>query len=299
MPSKHSPAAGRGPWRLVAAFAAVTVLASTAGPLAMAGAGAGAGGGDEVDLVLSDVVMTQSSWFTGTTQIANNATMVRAIITHPGFNGSVPNVDAVLRVFIDDVEADFSPVRSINGPITSPPSPNQLAIDHHVNFLFVAPETRDMDLEVVVNPLLLVDEPDLDNNTLAITRRKFQCRVVSELVYVPIDYVPGGGQPNDALIEPGIGDGFVRAIYHIGEWDYHRSPLPPLRWTQNVNQSATALLNTLRDIRINTLPAAGFTMPEFVYGWLPGNPFGGNGIAIGIPGDVAFGNTQTIRSTLR
>ena len=39
------------------------------------------------------------------------------------------------------------------------------------------------------------------------------------------------------------------------------------------------LLNTLLDIRQNQIPAAGYQRPEFVYGWLPGNPYIGNGQA--------------------
>jgi hypothetical protein len=97
------------------------------------------------------------------------------------------------------------------------------------------------------------------------------------------------------MIEPGIGDGFVRSIYHPGEWNYHRAPFPPLVWTQPINSSNSALLNELKDMRINQIPDAGYPQPEFVYGWLPGNPFSGNGQAIGIPGDVAFGNTDSTR----
>ena len=40
--------------------------------------------------------------------------------------------------------------------------------------------------------------------------------------------------------------------------------------------------------RQNQIPAAGFTRPDFVFGWLPGNPFTGNGPAISTPGGAAF-----------
>ena len=66
-------------------------------------------------------------------------------------------------------------------------------------------------------------------------------------------------------------------------------------WTQNINNSNNSLLNTLKDIRINQIPAAGFDKPDFIFGWLPGNPYSGNGQANGIPGDAAFGNTEATR----
>jgi hypothetical protein len=36
-------------------------------------------------------------------------------------------------------------------------------------------------------------------------------------------------------------------------------------------------------------------VPDFIYGWLPGNPYSGNGLAAGIGvGNAAFGNTQSV-----
>lgn len=247
-----------------------------------------------VDLQIDGIVVTQAISFASNPQIAQNATMVRALVSHDAA-GPVDGVDAILRVFVDGVEAAWSPVRSVNGPIKSPVVPSELDIDDHVNFLFIAPESADVDFTVILNPQLKIPETNLANNIASSNDHDFECRGEVELVYVPIDYTPGGGEPDDALIEPGIGDGFLRAIYHPREWDYHRSPLPPLEWTENINSSSSALLLALRDIRINQLEAAGYSEPPLVFGWLPGNPFSGNGQAIGIPGDVAFGNTQTSR----
>lgn len=248
-----------------------------------------------VDLAIQDVIVTQAVRYTNTPLVAENPTFIRVLVDTPGCACSVDGVDALVRVYVDGVETADSPLRSLNGPITTPDAPNSLAINDHLNFWFITPESGSVSFEVVLNPDLQVPENDTSNNVLSIAGTNVVCRRTVELVYVPIDYTPGGGEPDAALIAPGVGDGFVRAIFKPGEWAYHRSPLPPLVWNQNINDSNSALLTTLRDIRLNQIPAAGFPVPDFVYGWLPGNPFFGNGQAIGIPGDVAFGNTQLSR----
>ncbi len=249
--------------------------------------------GGVVDLQIDGIVVTQAISFPGNPKIAQNATMVRALVSHDD-PAAVDGVDAILHVYVDGVEADWSPIRSFNGPIRSPVTPQEIDVDDHVNFLLIAPESGDVDFTVVLNPQLLVPETNLTNNIASSDNHDFQCRDLIELVYVPIDYTPGGGVPDDELIDPGIGDGFLRAVFNPREWDYHRSPVP-LQWTQEVNNSATDLLLALRDIRVNQLPASGYSQPDLIYGWLPGNPYSGNGRAIGIPGDAAFGNTQPIR----
>ncbi len=249
------------------------------------------------DLAIDDVEITQAIRFFSTPTIADNVTFVRVFVETPDTDEPVPDVDAVLEVFIDGVEAEFSPIRSINGPIVSPSLPSADDLNDHLNFWFIAPEAEDVQFRVVLNPSLRVPETDLSNNVWESTfPTDFECRAEVDVVYVPIDYQPGGaGEPSAALIEPGVGDGFLRGIFKAGAWNYHRSPLGPLTWSQDINGSNNALLNTLRDIRTSQLPSAGYPVPEFVYGWLPGNPFSGNGQAIGIPGDVGFGNTQASR----
>lgn len=256
------------------------------------------GPADAIDLTVSNVEVNQGVQFGSTVLVAGNVTYVRATIGVSGIAADVDNVDAVLRVFVDGVELPESPIRSLNGYIRAPLSPRREDLDDTVNFLLLVPQSNNVDFQVEVNPDRLVGETNYDNNIGVLNDRVFACRKLTEIVYVPIDYRPGGGGSNPPppdLIKPGIGDGFHRAIYKAGEWNYHKTPLPDLIWTQDVNNSDTALLNTLRDIRINQLPRNGFPQPDFVYGWLPGNPYGGNGRAIGIPGDVAFGNSQTSR----
>lgn len=248
-----------------------------------------------VDLTVQSFEINQGVQFGSTQLIAGKTTMARATIGITGSGAAVSGVDAVLRVFVNGVEQAASPVFSINGPIAAPLSPQMLDLNHTINFLFVAPVSNNVDFIVEVNPAQAVAETNYQNNELAVNNKVFLCRDTVELVYVPIFYTPAGTAPEPELLEPGIGDGFVRAIYSPGEWNYHRSPLPPLEWTLPINGSSNALLNTLRDIRISQLPSAGYPQPPFLFGWLPGNPYSGNGAAIGIPGDVAFGNTEVGR----
>lgn len=276
----HSPLRRR-----CASAAAAAVAATALAPAASA-----------QDVAIESVLVTQAIRFFSTPLVGDNVAWVRVFVETPDTNQPVPDVDALVHVFVNGVEADFSPLRSINGPIISPTSPQDDDLGDHLNFWFVAPRSNDVDFRVVLNPYLRVEGDDLSNNIAEVNNQNFQCRGVEDLVYVPINYTPGGaGLPDEALTEPGVGDGFLRGIFKAGAWNYHRSPLGPLTWTENVNGSNNALLNTLRDIRISQLPSAGFPVPTFVYGWLPGNPFSGNGQANGIPGDAAFGNTQSSR----
>jgi hypothetical protein len=268
----------------------------TAAAAAVAAATALAPAASAQDVAIESVLVTQAIRFFSTPLVGDNVAWVRVFVETPGTSAPVPDVDALVHVFVDGVEAEFSPLRSINGPITSPTNPQDDELNDHLNFWFVAPQSDNVDFRVVLNPYLRVDGDDLSNNIAVVNNQNFRCRGVEDLVYVPINYTIGGaGLPNEALTEPGVGDGFVRGIFKAGAWNYHRSPLGPLTWSQDINGSNNALLNTLRDIRTSQLPSAGYPIPTFVYGWLPGNPFSGNGQAIGIPGDVGFGNTQTSR----
>lgn len=55
-----------------------------------------------------------------------------------------------------------------------------------------------------------------------------------------------------------------------------------------MDTTSATLLNDLEATRVLTVP-----QPDYIYGWLPGNPFFGNGQAAGIgTGNAALGNTQ-------
>lgn len=248
-----------------------------------------------VDLTVSGIEIDQAI-NTGTlTLVAKNATVVRVKVGMTGSAAAVPNVDAELRVYSNGVEIPGSPFFSSNGPITAPLSPSSTNENDTINFLCVPPQSGDVDFFVTVNPLKTVVETDYANNAGSVLNKAFVCRKMVELASVSVNYTPGGGEPPAWMIEPGMGDAFLRGIYKTGDWNHHRSPLGALTWTSNINSSSSGLLNSLNDIRNNTIPAAGFPKPEFIFGWLPGNPFSGNGQASGIPGAAAFGNTEQSR----
>ncbi|MBI1303129.1 MAG: hypothetical protein GC172_05015 [Phycisphaera sp.] len=284
----------RVPLRMPRVLALAAVCASAAVVRHAEGRGEGA---PVVDLSVASIEVSQGLQ-TSTNSlafVARNATSVRVKVSLNGSPAPVSGVDAVLRVYADGIEIPSSPVYSTNGPIVAPVSPNSASIDHTLNFLCAPPQSAAVTFTVTVNPFRTVAETNHANNTASFGPRAFLCRKFVDLAYVPINYPLAGGLPSAALIEPGMGDRFLRGIFKTGDWNYHRSPLPPLLWTPNVNSSVTALLNTLNDIRQNQIPAAGYARPDFVYGWLPGNPFSGNGAAISVGGSVAFGNTELSR----
>ncbi len=64
--------------------------------------------------------------------------------------------------------------------------------------------------------------------------------------------------------------------------------MPALNFVTDVDTTSGTLLNDLEATRVLLAP-----QPDYIYGWLPGNPFYGNGQAAGIgSGNAAFGNTQ-------
>lgn len=248
-----------------------------------------------VDLTVSAIEVNQAINLGTTTLVARNATVVRVKIGIADSTVAVPGVDAELRVYSGGVEIPGSPFFSTNGPIAAPLVPQSSTLNHTVNFLVVPPQGADIDFSVTVNPTRRVVETNYDNNVGTLLNKAFVCRKMVELVYVPVNYTPGGGLPSLTTIAPGVGDAFLRGIYKTGDWNYHRSPIGNLTWTQDVNSSNTALLNTLNDIRLTQIPAQGYPQATFIYGWLPGNPFSGNGQANGVPGQAAFGNTENSR----
>lgn len=250
-----------------------------------------------LDLTISGVEVTQGFQTASNTNtlVARNATVVRVRVSLNGQTTAQAGVDAVLRIYANGVEIPSSPVYSTNGPILAPVTPSTANIDHTINFLCVPPQSTDVDFVVTVNPFRTLAETNYNNNTFTVANKPFVCRKFVDLAYVPVNYTPGGGLPPAALIEPGTGDSFVRGIFKTGDWNYHRSPLPTFTWSQSINGSSTALLTALNDVRQSQIPAAGYARPEFIYGWLPGNPFSGNGQAIGVPGAAAFGNSENSR----
>ncbi|MCH7702111.1 MAG: hypothetical protein IID37_10520, partial [Planctomycetes bacterium] len=269
------------------------VIAGIAGGISVPASG--------VDLVAAGVDIIQDLSLDDAILIAGRPTFVRLGVIVPGSMEDFPGVDGVMRVFVDGQEVPESPIYSLNGPFAVPSHAIPVDEDSKLNFIFIPPQSDDVDFLFEVNPPgpNHVDEEDFTNNTTEVLDVAFVCRRAPELVYVPIDYRPGGGGepnlPDEEVIKPGIGDGFVRGIYPAADWNYHRIPGLDLLWTQNVNSSETSLLNALSSLRENTIPGMGLPEPDYIYGWLEGNPCSCNGIAIGTPGDAAFGNSELIR----
>jgi hypothetical protein len=293
MPLTASPKA-RGPLAAPATSLATSLAPTVAGfALALAATTSAMA----VDVSVSAIEITQGfQAATGATPlIARNATMVRVRVSLNGQTTAQPGVDAMLRIYSNGVEIAGSPVYSSNGPINAPVAPNSANLNDTLNFICLPPQSNDVDFVVTVNPFRTIAETNYANNSSSVLNKAFLCRKMVDIAYTPVNYTPGGGLPSGTVIEPGNGDAFLRGIFKTGDWNYHRSPLSPPVFTTDINSSSTTLLNTLSSIRQNTIPGAGFQRPEFIYGWLPGNPFSGNGQAIGIPGDAAFGNTENSR----
>lgn len=248
-----------------------------------------------VDLSVSSIEVSQGFQNGTTVLVGGRSTMVRVKVGVSGSAGAVVGVDAVLRMIVDGVESDAGPFYSMNGPISAPLAPASSDLNQTLNFIVVPPIAASVVFKVLVNPTASVVESTYANNLFTSNAFTFQCRKVVELAYVPINYVPGGGLPATELMEPGNTDAFLRGIYAVGAWNYHRSPLGVLTWNTSINATATQMLLTLMDIRAVQIPALGYPQPEFVYGFLPGNPYNGNGLANATPGIVAFGNTDASR----
>lgn len=248
-----------------------------------------------VDLGVLSVEFIQGAQFGTTTLVGGRPTMVRVKVRVTGQTTPQANVDAVLRMYVGGVQVAGSPMFSRNGPITAPVAPASALVNDTVNFTIVAPVSTDVDFHIIVDPLNRVIETDETNNVLVVNNKVFSCRKTLDVAYVSVNYTPGGGQPVAATIEPGYGDAFMRGIYAMADLNYHRSPLGPLTFSTDINSTSSTLLANLQTIRVTSIPAAGYARPEFIYGWLPGNPFSGNGQASGIPGDAAFGNTESSR----
>jgi len=252
-------------------------------------------GATAVDLTVGQVRVQHAVQLGSTKLVAQRSGWVRVLVNTNLTTGSVPNVDGIMHVLLDGQAIPGSPFRSLNGPIAAPPSPSWGTVNHALEFPLLLPAAGTVSLVIELDPWNVVDEANVANNVSVVAGLDFLCRDAVEHAYLPIDYTPGLGMPDEALMRPGVGDAMVQAIFGSGGTLYHPAPLPPLVWEQSIGGSFVALLGTLQDIRLNQIPAAGYPRPEFVYGWLPGNPYWGNGHAVSIPGDVAFGNTDPER----
>lgn len=233
--------------------------------------------------------------------VANKTTMVRMYVGFTGSDQPVPNVDGIIQVYQDGVEIDGSPIAP-ESIITAPVRTGAVtrvdprSVNENATLNFILPPLVGSNVRVVatVNPNRTIVETDYSNNTMTVNALNFQCRRVPDIVYQPINYRPDSSYPDPNppdpdLIQPGVGDVMVRAIYPIPDLNYRLADGEPLLWAQDINRSASSFQSQMATRRRMMSP-----MPDFLYSWFPGNPFSGNGQA-NPSGLVAFGNTDFAR----
>ncbi len=248
----------------------------------------------QVDFTVSGIEVNQGVQINGTTPLTGGrSTMVRTTINLSGFPPMAPT-DGILRVFVDGIEASFSPVFSDNGPIPIPTVANPANEDDTLNFIFIPPVSNDVVFEVEVNPMgpNFTPETDTTNNLFTSTSHVFEALDVADFVYSPVDLRPGGGGtpnlPDPDLIKPGVGDNFIQGCFPGGELLYRRTDAPSKLWTSSVQGSGSALISSLNaDLNLMS------PRPDRIYGWVPGSlPYNGQAQ---LPGVAGMGNTQNIR----
>lgn len=233
---------------------------------------------------------------TGSTElVACKSTIVRCGMSSTGTLAPGEAIDGLMRVFVNGVEAPYSPIYSDNGPLVPPAMSAPQNLDDSLNFYFVPPASANVELKIELNPAgpNQATETDYTNNDVSSGILSFNCKATPEVVFVPIDYRPGGGStpnlPDPQLIKPGVGDNFIQGIYPGADWEYRPYDSPSKLWTNSLSGSGSGLNSSLNaELQLMN------PKPDFIYGWVPGSlPY--NGQANGIPGTSAIGNTQTIR----
>ena len=264
-----------------------------------------------VDLSVANLEVNQSiQYLDSVTNADNSLTLVRGRRTTVRMNigvfgtGAVASVDGQLEVFINGVAMAGSPFSSENGPITVQLSPTNREETHHtLNFEFeipgsslLGPAISDVKLIATVDPAGSIAESNEGNNSLTLDHVSFECRRSPSIAYVPVNYTFAGetdpantGLPSATKMLPGIGDDFIWHTYPIPDPpNYYEAAVPAMNFSTDVDTTSATLINDLEATRVLLSP-----QPDYIYGWLPGNPFSGNGLAAGIgTGNAAFGNTQ-------
>lgn len=260
------------------------------------------------DLTITNLEVTQSIQYLDSISFPDNSlplirgrrTIVRMYVGGTGL--PVAGVDGSLRVFVNGSEMAGSPFSPANGPITAPASPIRVETDHTLNFKFVVPAsgalgTFDIDLIAEVDPGNTITESNEDNNTLTLDDLMFECRRSPSIAYIPINYTfaepdpANTGLPSAFKMSPGVGDDFIWHSWPVPEPpNYYQSAQPAIALSTNIDTGGyTDLQTALTTARTLTVP-----LPDFMYGWLPGNPYGSNGSSYCVGcSTVAFGNTQS------
>ena len=247
------------------------------------------------DVSIDQKVVLQTIQTGNTPLTAGKSTIIRASLASKGSIPAGMAIDGICRVFVGGVEIPESPLYSQNGPLIPAGDPNLINLNDSLNFYFIPPVSSQVTFEIEINPAgpNQVPETDFSNNTHTSGTFNFQCRDTPEVVFVPIDYRPGGGStpnlPDPALIEPGVGDNFIQGIFPGSDWEYRPYDNGSKLWTSSLSGTGSSLNSSLiAELQLMN------PKPDFIYGWVPGSlPY--NGQASGVPGLAGIGNTQVIR----
>lgn len=252
--------------------------------------------GGTLDLTISGLEITQGYKTSLGQLVAGRTTWIRTTVGVAGSASAVSGVDGLLRVFVNDDEASFSPVFSLNGPITASLIPSLNNLNDTLNFAFLAPDAGTVEFVIEINPTgpNFVPETDTSNNKRLLGPVSFVDQRVLEMAYAPLNVLPGAGPPNipePVLIEPGVGDNFLHSIFPVKDWNYHRIDAPWKLWEASVaSSSGGSAVNTSLLADLNLM----VPKPDFIYGWAPGALPGYNGVST-IGGKASMGNSEVIR----
>jgi hypothetical protein len=221
--------------------------------------------------------------------IAQKRTVVRATIGIGPPAGPVAGVSGRLKGYrgatLLGTVAPFNP----GGSITAYKAPDWRQINQTLNFeVPFAWLTGNVRLEVEVNPNRSVVESDYSNNITSLDVT-FVDGGDMRIAWLPIHYITGGYTgPQDPTSRINKGDAWLKATYPVSHTRVKYYPWPGITWGGNINTGTGAikLLNYLG--RLYQLSQTS-PRPDHVYGWLPTNVYGGNGLAW-LPGKIAFGN---------
>lgn len=286
---------------LMFAFALVLMLVSAPAPGAALAV---------VDISVANIEITQAIQTTTNTipLVAQRSTAVRVTVGVSGSPIAVPGVNGRLHVFVGG-SAITPPagIPPINAPFTAPLAPVRANENHTLNFELPAPTgitaSSDVDFQVVLNPAS--GETNTANNTGTVNNLTFSNRTTPTIFYTSVNYA-GLGLPDPALIQPGVGDAFVRGIFPINDADpalYQLGLFPSLNFNLDSNSNGIlnwpgdgdqllAFLASCRQLIVDN--GLGATNNTFLYGWLAGNPTDHNGLGE-LPGFTAYGNTDPTR----
>jgi Metallo-peptidase family M12B Reprolysin-like len=233
--------------------------------------------------------------------VSQRSTTVRVFL-NTGSGNAITGVTGNLAVWVNGaIITPVGGISSVNQPITVPASPNRNNESDSLYFELPAPSgipaSGDVDFFVVVAGPGQLRNAEVLNKTFSDT-------VTPTVFFASVDYTPSGlGLPAAALIDPGVGDAFVKGIYPVNDADavLYQSLFLNLGFSQDTNGDGLLngtddndLLSGLASVRDLIVFLGANNNNTFVYGWLAGNPIPGNGLG-SVGGFAAFGNTQESR----